>query len=541
MKTIHHVAILLTAVVGLASSGCTSAQYGQQPAYGDPAYGQSYPNQNYPNQNYPNQGYGQQGYGQPGYGQPGYGQPGYGQPGYGQPDFYSALSPYGQWVQTPEYGTVWIPQAGAGFQPYATNGHWVVTDYGNTWVSDYPWGWAPFHYGRWYYDNYRGWAWVPGTDWGPAWVSWRSGGGYYGWAPLGPGMNVGVNININIAPNFWTFVPQIYITSPQLYNYYVPRPTVINIYQNTAYINNIYRANNRDYFYGPNRNEIERITRRPVQVYRIERQDRPGRYDIQNGAVRMYQPDIARNGRGSYDPSGNRNGGNNNNGGYNQSNRGTYTPSTGGRRDGVYSAPFDNRPGNDRSGNGRFGNDQPVTAQPARPDYTPNAGGRGTYSAPFDNSPSAAPNTGATTDRPGYDRPNRTYPDRNGSRDGTMPGLPNRGFDNGQSRGSYTPQPSQPAVSTPAPAQPTGGFDRGNRFDGGQPQRTPENRGGGGFQQSQPQEQPQQAPQNQGRGSFQMPSRQQESVARPEQGTRQEAAPSGGSQPGFGRGGRGPR
>jgi hypothetical protein len=32
----------------------------------------------------------------------------------------------------------------------------------------------------------RGWGWVPGTMWGPAWVSWRSGGGYAGWAPLPP-------------------------------------------------------------------------------------------------------------------------------------------------------------------------------------------------------------------------------------------------------------------------------------------------------------------------------------------------------------------
>jgi hypothetical protein len=131
-------------------------------------------------------GYSQPDYRQPDYRQPEYNQPDYGQPGYDQPydgDFYDDLSPYGQWVQTPEYGRVWIPDAGPDFQPYASNGHWVMTEYGNTWVSDYAWGWAPFHYGRWYQDRYRGWAWIPGRDWGPAWVSWRSGGGYYGWAP----------------------------------------------------------------------------------------------------------------------------------------------------------------------------------------------------------------------------------------------------------------------------------------------------------------------------------------------------------------------
>src|SRR6185312_1206977 len=106
--------------------------------------------------------------------------------------FYDALSPYGQWVNMPNYGYVWIPNAGVGFVPYSNYGHWVYTDYGWTWVSDYSWGWAPFHYGRWSYDPYYGWYWIPDVYWGPAWVAWRHCDGYYGWAPLGPGMNIGV-------------------------------------------------------------------------------------------------------------------------------------------------------------------------------------------------------------------------------------------------------------------------------------------------------------------------------------------------------------
>ncbi|WP_229367883.1 DUF6600 domain-containing protein [Fibrisoma limi] len=237
-------------------------------------------------------GYDPWGYNEPSYNQPGYGQP-YGQPG----DFYDALSPHGQWVQTPEYGTVWIPNVEAGFQPYGTNGHWVVTEFGNTWVSDYDWGWAPFHYGRWYFDRYRGWAWVPGTEWGPAWVSWRSGGGYYGWAPLGPGVNI--NVNINIPPNYWVFVPQAYITSPRLYNYCVPRPRVVNIYQNTTIINNVYRVNNRAYAYGPRREEIEYVTRRSVPVYRIDNLDRPGRAVYRQNSVGIYRPDVNAGWRGN--------------------------------------------------------------------------------------------------------------------------------------------------------------------------------------------------------------------------------------------------
>ena len=105
--------------------------------------------------------------------------------------FYDELSPYGEWVDDPDYGYIWVPDVEPDFQPYATNGRWVMTDYGNTWVSNYNWGWAPFHYGRWNYNNRFGWSWVPGYEWGPAWVNWRSGGGYYGWTPLGPGMKLG--------------------------------------------------------------------------------------------------------------------------------------------------------------------------------------------------------------------------------------------------------------------------------------------------------------------------------------------------------------
>src|SRR6185295_7816837 len=86
--------------------------------------------------------------------------------------FYDQLSPYGDWVQSREYGWVWVPNVDAGWRPY-TEGRWVYTDFGWTWVDDEEWGWAPFHYGRWYEDASLGWAWVPGSEWGPAWVSWQ--------------------------------------------------------------------------------------------------------------------------------------------------------------------------------------------------------------------------------------------------------------------------------------------------------------------------------------------------------------------------------
>jgi hypothetical protein len=182
--------------------------------------------------------------------------------------FYDELSPYGRWVRNPQFGSIWVPDVPRGFQPYSTNGYWEVTEYGNTWVSDYDWGWAPFHYGRWSFDDYYGWFWVPDYEWGPAWVNWRSGGGYYGWAPLGPGVNI--NVSINIPSFWWVFVPQRYVTYRNWHNYCAPSRRVTHVYNQTVIVNNYYRSNNRTYVYGPRRDEIERVTRRSVPVRTID-------------------------------------------------------------------------------------------------------------------------------------------------------------------------------------------------------------------------------------------------------------------------------
>ncbi len=99
--------------------------------------------------------------------------------------FYERLSPYGYWEAVAPYGRVWVPAVGYGWRPYYF-GRWVLTDWGWTFVSDDPWGWAAYHYGRWNWGVGVGWYWIPGRVWAPAWVSWRYGGGYVGWCPLGP-------------------------------------------------------------------------------------------------------------------------------------------------------------------------------------------------------------------------------------------------------------------------------------------------------------------------------------------------------------------
>jgi hypothetical protein len=96
------------------------------------------------------------------------------------------LEAHGSWHFVSDAGYVWRPYVNADWAPYV-DGRWAWTAYGWTWVSYEPWGWAPFHYGRWGYTANVGWYWMPGHVWGPAWVSWATGGDYIGWCPLGRG------------------------------------------------------------------------------------------------------------------------------------------------------------------------------------------------------------------------------------------------------------------------------------------------------------------------------------------------------------------
>ncbi|WP_143822880.1 DUF6600 domain-containing protein [Mucilaginibacter sp. MD40] len=211
-------------------------------------------------------------------------------------EFYDELAPYGTWVYDEQYGNVWIPDVDQNFRPYATNGYWAMTEYGNTWVSNYPWGWAAFHYGRWRFDNYYGWEWIPGSEWAPAWVSWRNGGGYYGWAPLEPRISINAYYSNDyyIPDNYWVFAPQQCITYPNIYNYYVPSYRVRTIIQNTTYINNTYVYNNRTYVAGPRRADIERITNRPVRVYNVVNATQPSRITVNNNNINIYRPEVRR-------------------------------------------------------------------------------------------------------------------------------------------------------------------------------------------------------------------------------------------------------
>ena len=130
-------------------------------------------------------------------------------------DFGEALEPYGNWMRTREYGDVWKPRISnpTVWAPY-TVGRWHYTELGWHFTSSEPWGWACYHYGRWVRYRTVGWCWVPGREWAPAWVSWRTSPRHIGWSPLPPaatwnrrsGIRHWADNRFNIGPSHYNFI-----------------------------------------------------------------------------------------------------------------------------------------------------------------------------------------------------------------------------------------------------------------------------------------------------------------------------------------------
>ncbi len=120
------------------------------------------------------------------------------------------LAKYGQFSRHEKYGDVWKPtQVAQGWRPYEPC-HWVYNQEMKSWYFDdkTEWGNIVHHYGRWTLDQQEGWLWVPGSEFGPGWVSWEMRGNEVGWAPLPPEQDAAMieSAAFKSNPNLWTFV-----------------------------------------------------------------------------------------------------------------------------------------------------------------------------------------------------------------------------------------------------------------------------------------------------------------------------------------------
>ena len=212
--------------------------------------------------------------------------------------FFTSLEPYGDWDEVEGYGPVFQPreaQRDRNWRPY-TDGEWVWTEQGWTWRSNEPHGWATAHYGRWVRHAREGWMWVPGTEWAPAWVSWRKSDSHIGWAPLPPeahsarGFNATVDEYYDIGARNYVFVPRERFGGAKTYVGHIIAPERnVTIIQNTINVTNItYRGTGRSAVIVNNGPELDFANSRstmPVPIVRLERSEGQDARSISGPAV----------------------------------------------------------------------------------------------------------------------------------------------------------------------------------------------------------------------------------------------------------------
>jgi hypothetical protein len=133
------------------------------------------------------------------------------------------------------------------------------------WISEEPFGWATYHYGKWFYDRYDGWVWLPGLDWGPAWVSWEQTPDYVGWSPQLP---AGVS-GATVPGGSYLFVPTAQLPATDLKTQIL---TSDRIGAKLGVAQPVHEEDQRDgvrFNRGPNIAAIERLTG-PLDRVKIE-------------------------------------------------------------------------------------------------------------------------------------------------------------------------------------------------------------------------------------------------------------------------------
>lgn len=198
--------------------------------------------------------------------------------------FYDNIGDGGNWVEVADYGYCWQPTVAVSnrsWRPYS-DGYWAYTDVGWTWVSYEDFGWATYHYGRWMRLRGRGWVWAPGREWGPAWVSWRTGGDYVGWAPLPPRsrgdvvydsrpITGQVDLEFDIGPAYYNFVDVRHIGEPVLRERIVAEDQNVTYITSTVNVTNIIYRDNQVYNYGPDYNTVSRYSTRQIPRLSLQR------------------------------------------------------------------------------------------------------------------------------------------------------------------------------------------------------------------------------------------------------------------------------
>ena len=215
--------------------------------------------------------------------------------------FYHNLNPYGEWIEVDYDLVVWKPyNVHTSWSPYSV-GNWEYTSYGWYWESYEPFGWATYHYGRWYYDDFYGWVWIPGYEWGPSWVEWRYSDAYIGWSPLPPYADFRISVGIYFSHNYrtsyhyWNFVTYNRFCHRNVNVYFINNVNKNYVFNNTKYRTNYYSDRGRIINGGVDRNFVERragtrILEREVTRTTDLRDYTNTRGSVNSNRVVAYQP-----------------------------------------------------------------------------------------------------------------------------------------------------------------------------------------------------------------------------------------------------------
>ncbi|MFM2221333.1 MAG: hypothetical protein RLZZ553_1081 [Verrucomicrobiota bacterium] len=198
--------------------------------------------------------------------------------------FYNRLEGDGTWFQSPDYGYVWRPKIVAqnhDWRPY-TIGRWAYTDCGWTWISSESFGWATYHYGRWALLRNSGWCWIPGNQWAPAWVCWKSSADYVGWAPLPPeslywrgdDWNRYYGNASGISPRCFNFV-RLNGFGGSIVNVVLSVSDCVSVYRQTNYCGGYRWDQRRVHCEGVSYDAISRVVSTPLPRYQCDFDARP--------------------------------------------------------------------------------------------------------------------------------------------------------------------------------------------------------------------------------------------------------------------------
>ena len=191
---------------------------------------------------------------------------------------YDYLSDYGEWVETPEFGMIWLPYVVASWGPFY-NGHWSWTNDGWAWISYEPFGWLVYHYGYWYNRPDIGWFWVPGRIWSPARVQWYTYGDFCAWAPIPPPRYYWRDPWDDYYSHAWIVININHFADEYVGRHRVDRPFHGEKINHGAWIRN-----------APSVRHVETITKRALPPVRISKERADMKRDTYKAPTKYYRP-----------------------------------------------------------------------------------------------------------------------------------------------------------------------------------------------------------------------------------------------------------